>query len=169
VKRGIEAFEKELPLEDMVCDICTPSSASPHTCSTSSDLNRASDSHSQQKKRPTLALLYCYDCGIKFCKKCDELVHCHLPFVQHHQRGIHQYVDWEKRDPMLGDFTKALADGAWGLGTGIFTGLKTIVDNVSEEKEKQAGIAGVRFLLPYSSHLLSYSLITSLFSSPHHF
>jgi hypothetical protein len=70
VLKGVESFFRNLPLEDMICEV------------------------SLFRQQSEIALVYCRDCGLKMSSRVDEVIHRLKGGRQYHLRVPYRCVKW---------------------------------------------------------------------------
>jgi len=105
IKKGIHLLKKFLPVERMKCKLCPKN----------------------------VAMIYCENCELRLCHKCNAVVHKN-PDYQDHMQKKWKILDWGHRSNWWGSKANAIADGGSTLTANIGDGFVEAVHHVSQAK-----------------------------------
>ena len=137
IEKAISFFHENLP--EISCDLC----------------------------RQKIALIYCFDCKMKFCDRDDYIIHFEINHLIAHRRHRNLMIDWKTRreDNAIGSTAQAAIEGVHFIGSNISTAVYDVFTQPFKHYNK-SGFSGI-FLPPPPTPLYYYLfyLFILLFSS----
>ncbi len=123
VKAGVEAFYRNLPTEDMVCDVSL----------------FLPEAH-KENPNTRFACRWCSECQMKMCLEVDAIIHAKGSSRSHHVRTKYAPVDWGTADGPS-NALDGFAQGVFGMGQEVMSALTGVVVEPIKGAQKD-GIKG---------------------------